>query len=249
MQSQSYTALRATCQAVCRFRLQALGSQRMMITSHASHSDRLHIQRTSKGRSALQPLLPFRSRQGPDWPASSARGRHHSSIYTAQKPGCHESSVSSGSEALALRQTVASAPRSQPGPSHSLEHQRDHDGESSAGAAPHASEERHGLSNQEICDHGWLLLLSPLFGGTLDAVWVMHVYTAQLVLCKCCCLSTCRYSISDEQGSRTEGHCTHNMHLAAGDVHLWWLFPEDVGSSILQASTFAVSHGVMGCKP
>lgn len=20
----------------------------------------------------------------------------------------------------------------------------------------------------------------------------------------------------------------HNMHLAGGDVHLWWLFPEDV---------------------
>lgn len=26
-----------------------------------------------------------------------------------------------------------------------------------------------------------------------------------------------------------EGSCLHNMHLAAGDVHLWWLFPEDVG--------------------
>ena len=42
-----------------------------------------------------------------------------------------------------------------------------------------------------------------------------------------------RYSVSDEQGSRIEGSCLHDMHLAAGDVHLWWLFPEDVGPCTL----------------
>ena len=40
----------------------------------------------------------------------------------------------------------------------------------------------------------------------------------------------------------------HNVHLAAGDVHLWWLFPEDVGLSTLQPSSLSVSYGVMGCK-
>ncbi|CAK0738564.1 hypothetical protein CVIRNUC_001061 [Coccomyxa viridis] len=37
-----------------------------------------------------------------------------------------------------------------------------------------------------------------------------------------------RSRTSQKQGSHIEGQCLHKLHLAAGDVHLWWLFPEDV---------------------
>ncbi len=45
-----------------------------------------------------------------------------------------------------------------------------------------------------------------------------------------------------------EGSCLHDMHLGAGDVHLWWLFPEDVGPCDLYAPTLAVCRCVMECK-
>ena len=50
------------------------------------------------------------------------------------------------------------------------------------------------------------------------------------------CFSACRYSMSGEQGSHVEGQCLHKLHLATGDVHLWWLFPEDVSANLFLRS-------------
>ena len=73
-----------------------------------------------------------------------------------------------------------------------------------------------------------------------DLVQPLHLDTGLQGTSKvgeCCCPVLCRYSASDEQGSRSEDHSMQDMHLAAGDVHLWWLFPEDVGSGPLSNCT------------
>ena len=62
-----------------------------------------------------------------------------------------------------------------------------------------------------------------------DVVQALHMVTMVQGSSEIAVSLPCRYSVSDEQGSRMKGSCLHNMHLAAGDVHLWWLFPEDVG--------------------
>ena len=40
--------------------------------------------------------------------------------------------------------------------------------------------------------------------------------------------TTSRYSVADETCERLEGRCQHKLQLDPGEVHVWWLFPEDV---------------------
>jgi hypothetical protein len=37
-----------------------------------------------------------------------------------------------------------------------------------------------------------------------------------------------RYSIADEIGQRSHGSCLSKLSLGPGEVHIWWLFPDDV---------------------
>ena len=60
-----------------------------------------------------------------------------------------------------------------------------------------------------------------------------------------------RSRTSQKQGSHIEGQCLHKLHLAAGDVHLWWLFPEDVSalSSPKSDPQQSLHGGFPGCPP
>lgn len=60
-----------------------------------------------------------------------------------------------------------------------------------------------------------------------------------------------RSTTSQKQGSHIEGQCLHKLHLAAGDVHLWWLFPEDVSalSSPKNGLQQSLDGGFPGCPP
>ena len=174
----------------------------MLVGSHAKCCGRLILHRSSQERLAFQPASPL-------------YGSNHCLSRRASSAGGLGFNVTRSAACLTRRGSKLDAP-------HSIEDLGQNYSSSSASAAsPDASDTRYAtwqLEKMALC-HCWRVHVMP-------------------ILCRPCVFDDssksllCRYSVSDEQGSRMEGSCLHNMHLAAGDVHLWWLFPEDVGPFI-----------------